>query len=63
MLKSVRPGDFDGPVLCFLRGPVLFLVIMGSTNGPEVPFEESIGVPIFHTNGPRRFVLDSGGLK
>ena len=58
---STRPGDLDGPVLCFFRGIAPPLVIIGRFMGTGDTLEVSSGVPIFHTKGPRRFVLDNGG--
>ena len=64
-VKSER-GDFVGPVLDFFR----WLSEDGDFAGIKLADEmEDIdgmadrGVPIFHTNGPRRETLEPGGWK
>ena len=47
-MNSDRPGDLDGPVLCFLRGWLTFLASMGSARGPDGALLSN-GVPIFQT--------------
>lgn len=59
-LKSDFAGDFPGPVLCFLGIKPPLLLFERAADGVKV---ETIGVPIFHTKGPRLLVLEGGGAK
>lgn len=54
--NSVLPGDFPGPGLGFFAPLDLF------DRAADVVWDEVIGVPILHTNGPRLFVFEGGGV-